>query len=166
LVSFAYASYGLILCGVVQDIDSGYSFGRLSLKLVELLDIKDIKCKTLQVFGGFIIHWKEHFKETLPILIDAYQSGMEMGDFEYAGYSAFENGYHSYFIGHELTEIEQKISNYSKAISQIRRERPFNWIAIFLQAVRNLLGHEENPTLLSGDAYNEELALPLAIENK
>jgi predicted ATPase len=76
------------------------------------------------VFGGFIIHWKEHLKETLPILIDAYQSGMEMGEFEYAGYAAFLNGYHSYFIGHELTEIEQKISNYSKAISQIRRERP------------------------------------------
>jgi predicted ATPase len=71
---------------------------------------------------------------------------------------------HSYFIGHELTEIEKKISNNSKAISQIRRERPFNWIGIFLQAVRNLLGQEENPTLLSGDAYNEELALPLAIE--
>ncbi|MEG5035254.1 AAA family ATPase [Microcoleus sp. AT3-D2] len=162
--AFAYACYGLILCGVVQDIDSGYSFGRLSLKLVELLDIKDIKCKTLQVFGGFIIHWKEHFKETLPILIDAYQSGMEMGEFEYAGYSAFFNGSHSYFIGHELTELEQKISTYSKAISQIRRERPFNWSATFLQAVRNLLGQEENPTLLNGDAYNEELALPLAIE--
>ncbi|MEG3941519.1 serine/threonine-protein kinase PknK [Microcoleus sp. S36b_A3] len=162
--AFVYVSYGLILCGVVQDIDSGYSFGRLSLKLLELLDIKDIECKTLLVFGGFIIHWKKHFKETLPILIDSYQSGMEMGDFEYAGYAAFLNSYHSYFIGHQLTDIEQKISNYSKAISQIRRERPFNWISIFLQAVRNLLGQEENPTLLSGDAYNEELALPLALE--
>ena len=162
--TFAYVCYGLILCGVVQDIDSGYSFGRLSLKLVELLDIKDIKCKTLHVFGGFIIHWKEHLKETLPILIDAYQSAMEMGEFEFAGYAAFLNCSNSYFIGHELTEIEQKISNYSKAISQIRRERPFNWISIFLQAVRNLQGQEENPTLLIGDAYNEELALPLAIE--
>ncbi|MBE9128249.1 MULTISPECIES: ATP-binding sensor histidine kinase [unclassified Coleofasciculus] len=161
---FAYACYGLILCGVVQDIDSGYSFGRLSLKLVELLDIKNIKCKTLQVFGAFIIHWKEHFKETLPILIDGYQSGIEMGDFEYAGYCAFFNNFHSYFIGNELTELEQKISTYRKAISQLRRERPFNWLSIFLQAVRNLLGQEENPSLLRGDACNEELAFPLALE--
>ena len=110
------------------------------------------------------MHWKDHFRETLPMLIEGYQSGLDTGDFEYAAYCAFVKGYHSYFIGHELTELEQKISTYSKAISQIRREKTLNLIATFLQAVRNLLGQEENPTLLSGDAYNEELAIPLAIE--
>ena len=162
--AFGYCAYAIILCGVTQDIESGYKFGKLSLSLAERLNAKTVKCKVYNNFGAFVMHWKDHFRETLPMLIEGYQSGLETGDFEFAAYCAFVKGSHSYFIGHELTELEQKISTYSKAISQIRREKTFNLIATFLQAVRNLLGQEENPTLLSGDAYNEELAIPLAIE--
>ncbi|HEY9604880.1 MAG TPA: AAA family ATPase [Allocoleopsis sp.] len=156
----SYAAYGLILCGIVQDIELGYQFGKLSLSLTEKLNAKKENTKALEVLGTHVIHWKEHIKETLPILIDAYQNGVETGEFEFAGYAAYNVCCHSYFIGQELTELEQKIATYSQAISQIRRENPFNWTAIFWQTVLNLLGRSENPCRLIGRAYNED-RLPL-----
>ncbi|MBE9126992.1 MULTISPECIES: ATP-binding sensor histidine kinase [unclassified Coleofasciculus] len=162
--AFSYACQGLILCGVVQDIELGYKFGKLSLTLVEQLNPKRGKARALEVLGAHVIHWKEHFRETLPIVSEGYRSGVETGEFEFAGYCAFFVCDHSYFIGHELTELEQKMATYGNAIRQIRRENPLNWVAIFRQAVLNLLSLSENPSHLIGDAYNEEQWLPLAIQ--
>ncbi len=162
--AFSYACYGLILCGVAQDIELGYKFGKLSLNLVEKLNPKRGKARALEALGAHVIHWKDHFRETLPIVSEGYQSGVETGEFEFASYCAFFVCDHSYFIGQELPELEQKMATYSNAINQIRRENPFYWAAMFRQAVLNLLGRSNNPTRLIGDAYNEEQWLPLAIQ--
>jgi predicted ATPase/signal transduction histidine kinase/tRNA A-37 threonylcarbamoyl transferase component Bud32 len=162
--AFSYAAYGLILCGVLQDIELGYKFGKLSLSLVEKFNLKRGKARALEVLGAHVMHWKEHFQETLPIVREGYRSGVETGEFEFAGYCAFFACDHSYFIGHELTDLEQKMATYGNAISQIRRENPFYWVAMFRQAVLNLLGRCNNPIRLIGDAYNEEQWLPLAIQ--
>ncbi|MGB7443741.1 MAG: ATP-binding sensor histidine kinase [Coleofasciculaceae cyanobacterium] len=162
--AFSYACQGLILCGVVQDIELGYKFGKLGLTLIEQFNPKRGKARALEVLGAHVMHWKEHFRETLPILREGYRSGIETGEFEFAGYCAFFVCDHSYFIGYELTELEQKMVTYGNAISQIRRENPFNWVAMFRQAVLNLLSQSKNTSRLIGDAFNEEQWLPLAIQ--
>ncbi|HEY9741305.1 MAG TPA: AAA family ATPase [Coleofasciculaceae cyanobacterium] len=160
----SYASYGLILCGVVQDIELGYKFGKLGFGLAERFNDKKGTAKAFHVLGSHVMHWKEHIRETLPILLESYQSGVEIGDFEFASYAASHLCYHSYFIGQELTELEQKFATYSNAISQLRRENPFYWVAMLRQAVLNLLGQFKEPSYLMGNAYNEERSLPLAIK--
>lgn len=162
--AFSYACQGLILCGVVQDIELGYKFGKLSLTLVNQFNAKRGKSRALEVLGAHVIHWKEHFKATLPIVSEGYRSGVETGEFEFAAYCAFFVCDHSYFIGCELTELERMMATYSKAISQIRRQNPLNWVAMFRQAVLNLLGCLDQPSRLVGDAYNEEQWLPFAIQ--
>jgi len=42
------------------------------------------------------------------MLVDAYQNGVEIGDFEFAGYAAYNACYRSFFVGEELTKLEQK----------------------------------------------------------
>ncbi|HEY9651697.1 MAG TPA: ATP-binding protein, partial [Coleofasciculaceae cyanobacterium] len=163
--AFSYACYGLILCGAVQEIELGYKFGKLSLTLVEQLNLKRGKARALEVLGAHVMHWKDHFRETLPIVSEGYQSGVETGEFEFAGYCAFFICDHSYFIGRELTELDQTMVTYGHAISQIRRENPFYWVAMFRQTVLNLLGQSNHPTHVIGDAYNEEQWLPLAIQS-
>ncbi|WP_442949508.1 hypothetical protein [Nostoc sp.] len=93
------------------------------------------------------------------MLDDAYQNGVETGDFEFAGYAAFHACYNSFFMGEELTQLEEKTATYSKAISQIRRENPSNWIAMLWQTILNLLNRSENPSRLIGSVYDQEQAL-------
>ncbi|GAP99887.1 AAA family ATPase [Leptolyngbya sp. NIES-2104] len=161
-----YATYGFVLCGVVQDIELGYQFGKLALSLVERLNTKKGNAKALMASSAHVMHWKVHLKNTIPMLADAYQNGVETGDFEFAGYAAYHVCYHSYFAGEELTQLEQKTATYSKAIDHIRRESPSNWIAILWQAILNLLDRSENSNRLIGKLYNEEQALPHAIAVK
>ena len=162
--AYAYTGYGVILCGVIEDIESGYKFGKLSISLVKRLNAKKVKAKVWDGFAADIMHWKEHVRETLSILIEGYQSAVETGDLEFVGYCAFYLCAHSYFTGHELAKLEQQMASYCKAISQIRQETSSNWIATVWQAVLNLLGKAETSTLLIGDAYNEEQLLGHILE--
>ncbi|HEY9846737.1 MAG TPA: AAA family ATPase, partial [Candidatus Caenarcaniphilales bacterium] len=161
-----YATYGMMLCGVVQDIELGYRFGKLSLNLAERLSNKKGNCKALLVAGFHIIHWKDHLKETFPILANGYQSGIESGEFEFASYCAFSLCYSPFFTGQELTELEQQTAIYQKATHQIRRETPSTWLAMLQQTILNLRGQSENPSRLVGCIYDEEQALSQAIAVK
>ncbi|MEG4989832.1 PAS domain S-box protein [Microcoleus sp. BR0-C5] len=164
--SLYYACYGLVLCGVVQDIELGYKFGQLALTLAERLNTKKGKAKALHVFSDQIMQWKVHLKETIPLLVEVYQEGVETGDFESAGYAAYEVCYHSFFVGEELTQLEQKTATYSKTVDRIRRESPSTWIAMVWQTILNLLDRSENPSRLVGRVFNEEEALSHAIAVK
>jgi PAS domain S-box-containing protein len=164
--SLYYAGYGFVLCGVVQDIELGYKFGQLALSLAERLNTKKGKAKALQLFSDHVMQWKVHLKETIPLLVEAYQEGVETGDFETAGYAAYDVCYNSFFVGEELTQLEQKTATYSKAVDRIRRESPSTWIAIVWQTILNLLDRSENPSRLVGRVCNEEQALPHALAVK
>jgi PAS domain S-box-containing protein len=164
--SLYYACYGFILCGIVQDIELGYQFGKLALSLTERLSTQKGKAKTLMFLSAHIMHWKVHLRNTIPMLADAYQTGVETGDFEFAGYAAYNVCYNSFFAGEELTQLEQKTANYSKAIGEIRRESPSHWIAMLWQTILNLLDRSENPSRLMGSVCDEEQALSHAIAVK
>ncbi len=161
-----YAAYGFVLCGVVQDIELGYKFGQLALTSAERLNNKKGKVRTLRFSGTHIMQWKVHLSNTIPMLADAYQSGVETGDFECAGYAAYNVCYNSFSAGEELTQLEQKTATYSKATNQIRRKSPSNWLAILWQTILNLLDRSENPSRLVGRVCNEEEALSHAIAVK
>ncbi|MDV2997735.1 MAG: Serine/threonine-protein kinase PknD [Chroococcidiopsis sp. SAG 2025] len=161
-----YVGYGMILCGVEQDFELGYRFGKLSLNLAKRSNNKRGNCKALMMVSIHIILWKDHLKETFPGLAEGYQSGIESGEFESAGYCALNVCYNSFFAGHELTELEQQTAIYRKATHQIRREIPATYLAMLQQTIINLRGQSENPSRLVGCIYDEEQALSLAIAVK
>ncbi|MEH2249235.1 trifunctional serine/threonine-protein kinase/ATP-binding protein/sensor histidine kinase [Nostoc sp.] len=164
LSAYAYVAYGVILCGVVGDIEFGYQFGKLAASLLTHFNAKEVKAKVIEVFNAAIRHWKEHAKENLKPLLEAYSAGLETGDLEYAAYALNVYSYCSYFLGRELTGLEREMAIYNSAIGQIKQETVFNWSAIYRQSVLNLIGTVENPHLLIGEAYDEEKMLPTHLE--
>ncbi|MBN3870027.1 ATP-binding sensor histidine kinase [Nostoc sp. JL33] len=161
LSAFGYSNYGLILSGLVGDIESGYQFGKLAASLVDKLNAKDVQAKITLGFNTTIRHWKEHSREILKPLLEGYYIGLETGNLEFAAYYLNAYSYSSYFIGKELTGLEREMANYSNIIRQINQQTVFNWITIHQQSVLNLLGNVANPCHLIGEAYDEEKMLPL-----
>ncbi|MBD1827522.1 AAA family ATPase [Microcoleus vaginatus GB1-A2] len=159
-----YAAYGLILCGVLGDIETGYKFGNLALSLLERLNARKVKAKTVAIVNHFIRHWKEHGRQTLQPLLLAYSSGLETGDLEYGTYSILWNSYNSYCMGLELAVVEREAAKYSDTIQKLKQKRNFHYININRQRVLNLMGQSKNPCRLIGDFYDESKRLPLDIE--
>ncbi|MEH1935296.1 MAG: AAA family ATPase [Nostoc sp.] len=157
----AYANYGLLLCGIVGDIDSGHQFGQLALNLLSKLNAQEIKAKTVVTVNIFTRHGKEHLKETLEPLVSAYSIGMETGDLQWAAFSLMLYSYFAYFSGKELTVLEREIAAYRDIAHKMKQETALHYIEIYLQAILNMLGKSENPCLLKGEACDEQIMLAL-----
>ncbi|KAB8316429.1 AAA family ATPase [Tolypothrix campylonemoides VB511288] len=162
--AYGYVCYGVILNGIVDDIESAHEFGKLALSLVEKFNALEIKTSVFFVAGACTMHGKVHAKETLPLLLNGYQSGLENGHFEYGGYAAMQRCQYSYFIGQELTKLEQEMATISDALAQLKQENALNWNQIFQQSILALLTPSENPCCSLKETYNEEKSLQLLRE--
>jgi predicted ATPase/transcriptional regulator with GAF, ATPase, and Fis domain len=157
---FAYAGYGLILCGVMGEVETGYRFGQLARNLVEKLGARPLLSKVLVTLAGCIQHWKEDIRTTLPMLLDAYQYGLETGDLEFAALGAHVYSCIIFYTGRPLGKVESEIALYAEKIRRIKQETPLAYQRIIQQTVLNLTGTEEDPCRLRGQYCNEEEALP------
>jgi len=159
--SFIYSAYGHILC-LLGKIDQGYQFGKLSLNI--LAKSSAPKVKTLMVFNGFIKYRKKHCKEILKPLQQAYQNGLEVGDFEYACHSANTYSFMIFYLGMELNQVERELFKYRQIFTQLKQQSILMRQSIYLQTILNLKQTSfENPCVLNGEIFNEEKMLPLMI---
>ncbi|HLO49205.1 MAG TPA: SpoIIE family protein phosphatase, partial [Kamptonema sp.] len=159
--SAIYAAYGMILSGVEQDIDAGYKFGKLAINLLEIFNSKQFEVKVIYIFNTFIGHWKKHIKESLPSLLNTYQRGVETGDITWRFLSAYIYSLHSYWIGKELSILEEEIIKYRNALydDKYKQELGLRWLELIYQPVFNLLNKVENTHVLDNENYNEKMML-------
>ncbi|AFY36422.1 ATP-binding sensor histidine kinase [Calothrix sp. PCC 7507] len=163
LSAFGYAWYGLILCGILMDIEGGYEFGQLALQLLERFNATDLRAKVLFMTYTFISHWRDRITDTMPALLTAYQSGLETGDVEYAAWAALVHCYNRYWTGENLKSAEPAIRSLKDAIAPFNQKNGSLYIQIYHQATLNLLGHADDPSCLSGESYQVAEDIPAQI---
>ncbi len=156
-----YAGYGIILCGVLGDIKSGYQFGQLALDLLTKLDAREVQAKTLFLVNDLIKPWQDHLQETLSPLKLAYAKALETGELEFKVRAANSYAYHAYFCGKKLGELEPEIANYCDEARELKQITTHNFLSIWQQTVLNLQGKAAKVCSLQGEAYDEETMLPL-----
>lgn len=162
--AYLYSIYGLICCGSLKDIDTGYEFGNLALNLLSKQNIKFLESKIVLSINMGIRFWKEHLKNTLSSLKENHQLAMQIGDLEYAGYSASVFSNNALFTLPTLIIAEQEMNLFSQTLQNLKQERNVNFVNLTRQVALNLMGKAENPCLIVGQAYNEDELLPLELE--
>ncbi len=161
--TFAYAAYGLILQAFLQDAESSYQFGQLALNLVEKLNTSEMKTKTFFMVALSTKHGKEHIQMLLPLFEEAYQSGIDNGDLEYASHAAMNRCQHAYFAARELDSLAGEAANIATNLVKFKQTTILNQYKTVQQAILNLIHKSEQPYRLVGEVYNEEEILPLKL---
>ncbi|MGB3208161.1 MAG: serine/threonine-protein kinase PknK, partial [Crinalium sp.] len=157
---YAYGIYGVILCGPLADIDTGQHFFKISLQLLDKFDAKELKSKIYNMLGANILHWKQHTRDTLKILYESLQSGLDTGDIEQACHAALFYCEHHFFIGHNLKSLASKQEKYLSIIASLKQEYQLNYTKICGQTVLNLLDGSNYKYNLIGEHFNEIESLP------
>ncbi|WP_373547751.1 AAA family ATPase [Chamaesiphon sp.] len=160
----AYATYGIVLCGVVADLDGGYQVGQLALKLIEKFNAKELQPSILFFVNCFIRHWKEHVRATLIPFLEGYRIGLETGDLHFAAWGIHSHCYLAYYSGKELAELEREMEKASVAIAQIQQKHILERHKTYWQAVLNLIGKSEHNCRLVGEHYDEETMKQVFVE--
>lgn len=153
--AYAYTGCGLIFCQVFGNIELGYKFGELAVKLVEKFNAKELKALTTFSVNCFIKHWKRPLTETLTPLEEAIKIGLETGDLEASAAAAMMDSRYSFFVGTPLLELDEKMGDSDKIIDQAGQISFLNAHRATRQTVKNLMDSPNDPCALSGDIYDE-----------
>ncbi|MDZ8260723.1 AAA family ATPase [Nostoc sp. ChiQUE01b] len=162
--TYGYNQYGLMLVAMLRDIDAGYRFGQLGMNLLQHIDAHKLAAKTIFGFNTFLRHWQEPAKDTLDGFLQAYASGVETGDLQYAALSLMGYGYTAYLSGQELSALKQTMDEHRKVIQQFRQDGYLHIQSIYYQAVLNLLEPTAEPDRLCSKHYDEDEMIQLHLE--
>ncbi|ALF56048.1 hypothetical protein ACX27_29485 [Nostoc piscinale CENA21] len=130
-----YALHGMILCSFLGEVKTGYEFGRLALSLLEKIDAQSMKSMTLDLFGAFIQHQQQALRATLLTFKDGYTSGIETGDFLYAGYNIVGYACNELFAGVEVDALSSELATYNAVLAQMKQESTQIYLDLLLQTL-------------------------------
>nr|MCU0392059.1 AAA family ATPase [Thermoflexibacter sp.] len=155
---YAYASYGLLLCGVLNDIPTGYRFGKVAEKLLAEKKVKRLEAKTAFVNNYFIYHWKEPLQDAAKGLELAYKKSLEYnGDPLFKAYCATIGDLLFYMSASKyLPDLQEQSMESAKLCLKVGQTQSYQHSLLLQQTIANLSQETEKPTVLAGDFYHAE----------
>ena len=136
----SYSCYA-ILCCISENLDTADEFGQLGLQIVAKLNARLIQPKAYFVVGAFIIPCKSHLRDSLPLYLEAFQVGLEVGDLEHAGYAVMQICQYNYLIGKNLTTLVAETELYVATMRKLNIITGVNQSDAVLYPIGRLLGN-------------------------
>lgn len=161
----AYASYGFALSSIMGDLNQGYRFGELALELCEKIQSKEAKPKVMNIFYGFLSHWKVDIKEAIQPLKQAYVIGRENGDLLYASFALTFHSSFLFFSGENLLIILKKMEEDSLIIKTMNQDLVYVVSEIQRQFIQSLVALPED-VQIKGDEDTEDKLISKLVSKK
>nr|WP_279537090.1 diguanylate cyclase [Aestuariicella hydrocarbonica] len=155
--AFAYAGYGMLLCGELDEPALGYQYGKVGLAINERLDDLTLRARVIYVYAMFVHHWSNHWSSLTPWFRKGIEAGYQTGDLLYLAYSAQDCVIWDPTL--ELETAERLHAELLEIVRECAYQDSLDSGTLFLQMQRNLLGLTEAPCSLSDDNFNEQQCL-------
>lgn len=151
--AFAFAAYGMILCGVLDDAALGQQFGELALAMNDRLDDIALKSRVIYLYAMFIHHWSHHWSTMTPWFRKGIEAGFQSGDLLYLAYSAQDC-----IIWDPRLDLETAMREHADYLNVVRDcayQDSLDSGTLFLQMQRNFLGLTDGLCSLSDSVFDE-----------
>ncbi|MEG3921689.1 AAA family ATPase [Microcoleus sp. T3_A4] len=158
--ALVYVQYGVLLCNLLKDVETGKKFSCLALQVACKLNDKVLKPHVLLATQLHFLHRQSHIKETLKLMQESYRNALEVGNYEVAGYSVSQWCANSFWCGQPLVTLEQETRTYYKILMQLNQVSTANGCRLLWQFISSLLGAREQSTTLSREPFGESEFLP------
>ena len=149
-----YCLLGNIYCGFAQDFEFGWELGRVGIKLMEALDLKELNCRVSRAFNIAIRIYREPLSASLDPLLETHKMGIETGDFINAGISAVARCQIAFMCGKELNWLKGELSTLKLALKKIDYILGFSKIEILTKAITILMEEPWAPSTDIIDQYH------------
>ncbi|MGZ8180963.1 MAG: diguanylate cyclase [Methylobacter sp.] len=151
----AYVTYANVLSSVLGQYKLGYEFGILGLKMSDNYHDPVQKCRGIFITIAFLFHWNKPFKEAESLFNDGYQTGLECGDFQYAGYILGFGTTNLFNQGMRLDIMQERLERFMEFVQKAKHQMPIDAIQGYLLIIANLRGLSAHRACFDSDAINE-----------
>jgi len=153
--AYGYVTHAIMVGPLRGEYAAAYEWGRLALLVNERFDDHRRRAKIHQQFNAHVTLWRRPFSTCIPHAQEACRSGLQAGDFTYAGYGAFTESWPAFLISRDL---EGFVREFTPTLALLRRMRLTGLAAahnVMLNWARALQGRTEAPLCLSDADFNE-----------
>jgi signal transduction histidine kinase len=153
--SMAYTIYAFLLCEKLGKIDQGYAIGKAAIALCHQHASKEALAPTLFLWTRFISYRKEPLQNVLPLLMEAYQVSLEVGDTEYAAYSLCVYFTQSYWTSQNLMDLKREAIASRPTLQKLQQLSMLDMHNLNCQILENLTTAPNDACQITGQFFDE-----------
>jgi len=154
--AYGYVTHTITIGPIQGDYQLAYEWGKLALMVNERFCDQKRRAKINQQFHAHVNLWCRHLETSMPYAQEAYRSGLENGDFTYAGYGAFTGLWNSLLIHRELEQFASDCLSSLALLERIRMTGAADGLMTLLNWARTLQGRTAEKLSLTDDNFEED----------
>jgi predicted ATPase/class 3 adenylate cyclase/tRNA A-37 threonylcarbamoyl transferase component Bud32 len=152
--AFAYAAYGMLLCGVLNDPARGLQYAKLAVAMNERFNDIALRSRILYVYAMFVHHWSHHWSSMTPWFLKGIEAGYQSGDLLYLAYSAQDCVLWDPTLDLATATREQR--KYLAIVKDAEYRDSYDSGTLFLQMQLNFQGMTESRFSMNDASFDEE----------
>ncbi|HSB61022.1 MAG TPA: sigma 54-interacting transcriptional regulator, partial [Vicinamibacteria bacterium] len=163
--AYGYVTHAISVGPVRGDYGAAYEWGELALRVNDRFQDRKRRAKVHQQFNAHVTLWRRPLRTCIPHAREACRSGLESGDFNYAGYGAFTETWAALLTSQDLDGF---LREYGPTVALLERIRMPSLAAAqeaFLAWARALQGQTSGPLSLSHAGFDEDAYLSANASN-
>jgi predicted ATPase/class 3 adenylate cyclase len=165
----AWSSEALLGWAAIQiagfnAITRGFAIGSAAPRVVETLGVAGRRGRTHVIFGLLVRHWVEPLRDTIEPMREAARHALEHGDLTYASAGAVTHTYNMLLSGRPLAEVHDTAESYERLTHRLGQDRFRDDLRRIHQLVKCLRGQTEDPRRLTGELFDDQVALERCAE--
>jgi predicted ATPase len=163
--SVGFVTYGMLLCGIGNDINEGFRLGELAMKVFNKFETKPWIGRIVAWYYGSICIWKKPNVTIFEPIKTAHKIALELGDVEFAMLNANTYCWESFDLS-TLSKVEKVVSGFSRRLEAYGQDSVVAMIKPLWQTVHNFKGRAYgDPKKLTGEIMEQEYMVQYAREN-
>lgn len=160
-----YADFGIVVSSVLHQLEVGYQFGQLALKMLDQFPLKAAQPMALLKVAAFTYFNRQPMKDAIALLQNAYLAAGETGDVVHISASAqFTVLYLTISGTATLDTIADTIQSYQPSL--VSSQFLIRTVNVIQQTLENLVQVTAHPATLVGEFCDETQLLPALREEK
>lgn len=152
---FGYMIYAFAQSFFFGNIEEGYQMGLVAMGQYDRLQCREIGAKVLDMWGGLIQHNKEPLRACRETLRRGFAIGMEVGDYQWAGYCGTNHSHQSLLGDATLSEAVASVERFMPVLRDYLQNTTYLHL-IVREAVASLVEDKPDPMSFTGAFCNEE----------
>ncbi len=153
--AYGYVTHAITVGPKRGDYASAYEWGSLALAVNDRFENQARRAKIHQQFNAHVTLWRCPLETCIPHAREACRSGLQNGDFAYAGYGAFTESWPVFLTSRDLARF---VRDYVPTLAVLAKVRMLGLVdahTVMLQWARALQGEALGPLLLSDASFDE-----------
>ena len=153
--AYGYVTHAIMVGPIRRDYRSAYEWGTLALQVNRRFNDLKRRAKIHQQFQAHVNLWCRPFESCIQHAREASRSGLEAGDFPYAGYGAATEAWSAFLINRDLDRF---VREYTPTLALLERIKMTDFLGahrILLNWAQALQGRTSGRLSLSDATFDE-----------